>query len=92
KKALKLDPSYVDAHVNLGNLYLARGQYQMAITQYNTALKLDSKMIQAYYNLAITYVKTKQLNKAVEVLKDGLKTNPNTGELKKFLEELSAGS
>jgi len=92
KKALKLDPNYVDAHVNLGNLYLAGGQYQMAITQYNTALKLDPKMIQAYYNLAITYVKTKQHYKAVEVLKGGLKTNPKAGELKKFLEELSAGS
>jgi predicted Zn-dependent protease len=46
-------------------------------------------MIQAYYNLAIAYLKTNQPYKAIQILKDGLKTNPNAGELKKLLQDLS---
>jgi tetratricopeptide (TPR) repeat protein len=92
KKALELDPNYVYAQVNLGNIYFEEGKYQMAITQYNTAIKLDPKMIKAYYNLAIAYLKTNQPYKAIKVLKDGLKTNPDAGELKKLLEKLSAES
>jgi predicted Zn-dependent protease len=49
-------------------------------------------MITAYINLAIAYLKTNQPDKAIQVLKDGLKTNPDAGELKKLLEKLSAGS
>jgi tetratricopeptide (TPR) repeat protein len=92
KKALELDPNYVYAHVNLGNIYFEEGKYQMAIAQYNTAIKLDPKMIKAYYNLAIAYLKTNQPYKAMQILKDGLKTNPDAGELKKLLEKLSAES
>jgi tetratricopeptide (TPR) repeat protein len=92
KKALELDPNYVYAHVNLGSIYFEEGKYQMAITQYNTAIEFDPKMIKAYYNLAIVYLKTNQPYKAIKVLKDGLKTNPNAEELKKLLEKLSAES
>jgi tetratricopeptide (TPR) repeat protein len=92
KKALELDPDYVYAHVNLGNLYFESGWFKEAITQYDTAIKLDPKMITAYCNLAIAYLKIDQPYKAIEVLKDGLKTNPNAEELKKLLETLSAES
>jgi tetratricopeptide (TPR) repeat protein len=89
RKALKLDPNYAYTHVNLGNIHFEEGEYQMAITQYNTARKLDPKIIEAYYNLAVTYLKTKQPDQAIEVLKEGLKTNPNAGQLKKLLQDLS---
>jgi tetratricopeptide (TPR) repeat protein len=92
KEAVELDPNYVLAHVNLGNLYLLRGWFNEAITQYGTAIRLDPKRITAYINLAIAYLKTNQPDKAIQVLKDGLKTNPDAGELKKLLEKLSAGS
>lgn len=89
KKAVEFDPNYVLAHVNLGNLYLLRGWFNEAITQYGTAIQLDPKMITAYINLAIAYLKTNQPDKAIQVLKDGLKINPNAGELKKLLQDLS---
>ena len=92
KKALELDPNYAYAHVNLGSLYFERGWFQEAITQYDTAIKLDPKMIKAYRNLAIAYLKTNQPYKAMEVLKNGLKTNPNAEELKKLLQTLSGES
>lgn len=92
KKALELDPNYVYAHINLGNIYFEKGDYQMAIIQYGTALKLDPKRIKAYRNLAITYLKTDQPYKAIEVLQEGLKANPNAKELRELLEGLSAES
>jgi tetratricopeptide (TPR) repeat protein len=92
KKALELDPNYAYAHINLGNIYFEKGEYQMAITQYGTALRLDPKMVKAYRNLAITYLKISQPYRAIKVLQDGLKANPNAGELRELLEELSAES
>jgi tetratricopeptide (TPR) repeat protein len=92
KEALELEPDYAHAHLNLGNVYFEKGKYQMAITQYSTALKLDPTIIKAYRNLAITYLKINQPYKAIGVLKDGLKANPEAGELKKLLYELSAES
>ncbi|MBI4927135.1 MAG: tetratricopeptide repeat protein, partial [Anaerolineae bacterium] len=41
KKALELEPSYVRANLNLGNLYLKQGLTNQALEQYAAAVSLD---------------------------------------------------
>ncbi|MEJ2008782.1 MAG: tetratricopeptide repeat protein [Acidobacteriota bacterium] len=56
KKAVQLDPSYADAHLQLGNLYSQERQYAMAVPEYQRALHLNSNLSDAYYRLGQAYV------------------------------------
>ena len=44
-----------EAHLNLGGLYVERGQFAKAELAYRTALKLEPRFIQGYVNLADLY-------------------------------------
>lgn len=56
KKAITLDDSLADAHVELGDLYSGEHQYQQAIEQYLRALQLDPSISDAHYRLGTNYV------------------------------------
>jgi tetratricopeptide (TPR) repeat protein len=57
-KAIALDDSLVDAHVQLGNLYADEHNYSQSIPQYLRALALDPKVSDAHYRLGTDYVHT----------------------------------
>ena len=57
KRALELDPSFVDAHLGLGEVYEDKGLYKEAIGEYGKAVDLDGKNPGALYNLAAVYEK-----------------------------------
>ena len=44
---LKLDPTYVDAHFNLGIAYQDKGQYSASLKCYDNTCLLDSDFIEA---------------------------------------------
>jgi tetratricopeptide (TPR) repeat protein len=50
KEALALDESFEQAHINLGNIFFATGQYSEAITSYNRAIEIDPDSVLAYFN------------------------------------------
>ena len=52
RKALHLQPTYVQAHSNIGNVYDAIGDYTNAIDCYKKAIQLDPNYAQAYANLS----------------------------------------
>jgi tetratricopeptide (TPR) repeat protein len=56
KKAIALDDSLADAHVQLGNLYSDQHQYDKSIPQYERALALDPNLSDAHYRLGTNYV------------------------------------
>jgi tetratricopeptide (TPR) repeat protein len=56
KSAIRLDPSFAQAHVNLGNLYSQQRKYAEAVPEYQEALKLDAKLADAHYHLGQVYV------------------------------------
>jgi tetratricopeptide (TPR) repeat protein len=56
KKAISLDDSLAEAHVQLGNLYADRHNYQDSIPQYERALALNPDLSDAHYRLATEYV------------------------------------
>ena len=57
KKAVELDPRYVDARMGLAEVYEDKGLYQEAIGEYKKVVELDAKNTGALYNLALVYEK-----------------------------------
>lgn len=69
KQAIERDSLYLDAHNNLGNLYLQLKQPQKALKQFNKVKQLDKNFGSSYYNSGKVYLE--QLNeydKAIEEL------------------------
>jgi len=56
KKAIALDPSSADEHLQLGNLYSQRRQYAEAVPEYQEALKLSPNVPDGHFRLGQAYV------------------------------------
>lgn len=76
KKALKLNPYYKEAYLNLGKAYQAKQLFEEAISQYKKAIKLDKKYVPAYINLALCYENQNLLTKAEINLKKAIELDP----------------
>lgn len=64
KKAIALDGSLAEAHLQLGNLYADQHEYQKSIPEYQRALSLDPSLSDAHYRLATDYVHVGQKDQA----------------------------
>lgn len=51
KKALEIDPNYVDAHFRLGRCYTKKGMHQEAVKEFQAVLALDSDYLAAQREL-----------------------------------------
>jgi tetratricopeptide (TPR) repeat protein len=66
EKAIALDEKLPEAHVQLGNLYADRKQYEKSIPEYTRALELNPNLPDAHYRLGQGYVHLGQKDKAQE--------------------------
>ncbi len=57
KKAIDLDPAYLDARMGLAEVYEDKGLYKEAIDEYRKVVDADAKNTGALYNLALVYEK-----------------------------------
>jgi tetratricopeptide (TPR) repeat protein len=57
KKAIDLDPGYLDARMGLAEVYEDKGLYKEAIEEYRRVVEADTKNTGALYNLALVYEK-----------------------------------
>jgi tetratricopeptide (TPR) repeat protein/TolB-like protein len=57
KKAIDLDPVFVDARMGLGEVYEDKGLYAEAAEEYKKVVDLDPKHTGALYNVALVYEK-----------------------------------
>ncbi|MEW6096891.1 MAG: tetratricopeptide repeat protein [bacterium] len=80
KEALKLNPYYKEAYLNLGKAYQSKQLFKDAISQYKKAIKLDRKYVDAYINLGICYEKQNLLTKAKTNLEKAIELNPVNAE------------
>jgi Tfp pilus assembly protein PilF len=78
KRALQIRPTFSEAKVNLGNLYLDEGRLDEAIAQYQQALNdmLYATPYIAETNLGWAYFKKGNSAQAIEHLKAAVTTNP----------------
>jgi tetratricopeptide (TPR) repeat protein len=54
-EAIRLDPKYVPAYVNRGNIYKSKGDCDKAIADYNESIRLDPNHVPAYINRGLAY-------------------------------------
>lgn len=57
KKAIELDPQFLEARMGLGEVYEDKGLYDDAIREYRQVVELDPQHTGALYNLALVYEK-----------------------------------
>lgn len=57
KKAIELDPAFVDARMGLAEVFEDKGLYQDAIGEYRRVVEQDPRHTGALYNLALVYEK-----------------------------------
>jgi len=66
-KAIKSDPKSVQAHFQLGQLYVKQKEFTRAIGVYQSVAKLDPQFPETYFNLAYIYAVKKEYAKAEEM-------------------------
>jgi tetratricopeptide (TPR) repeat protein len=91
KRAVKLDPSFVPAYLNLGNTYMNLGEVDQAIIAYSTAIKVEPgwESSIAYLNLGAVYANVKQdYVKAVQYLQKYVDLNPHSHEAYKLEDQI----
>lgn len=69
KKAISLEPSLAEAHLQLGNLYSDQRRFADAIPEYLRARELNPDLADAHYRLAQAYVHTGRKDLAEEEFK-----------------------
>jgi len=55
-QAIRLDPIFIEAHHNVGLLYMRRNEYAKAVDAFAEVLRQDPKHISANLNLAKIYI------------------------------------
>jgi tetratricopeptide (TPR) repeat protein len=78
EKAVKLHPSFIEAHLLLGTAYLDNNQLEKAERELRRTLELDPKAAPAYFALGEAYRKLKKNDEAEQALREGLKLEPRS--------------
>ncbi|MFC1657873.1 protein O-mannosyl-transferase family [Candidatus Omnitrophota bacterium] len=91
KKALRLDPEYSLAYVNLGNAYMNQGSTEEGIAMYKKAIQINPGIESsiAYLNLGAIYTNIKgDYRLAVEYLQKFVGLNPDSEESKMIEQQI----
>lgn len=73
-----LNADYPASHINLGNLYLERGEYDRAAASYKKAIEIEPAFIPGYINLADVYRLQNQDEKGRSILLHTLDIAPES--------------
>jgi len=68
ESALRLKPGLYEAHLELGNLYVARNENEKAVSQFLEAIRLNPESEMAHYRLGQTYRNLNRLELAQQEL------------------------
>ncbi len=85
---IKENPKKASAYTNLGYLKLLQGKGNEALANYNKALALEPDSESALLNLAGYYVSVNNKPKAIELIKQILKKNPQNQQAQQGLKQL----
>jgi serine/threonine protein kinase/Tfp pilus assembly protein PilF len=76
-KAIKSDPKSVQAHFQLGHLYVKQKEFTKAIGVYQSVAELDPQFSETYFNLAFIYAVKKEYAKAEEMYRRVVELAPS---------------
>lgn len=77
KVAIHLHPTDANLHYNLGNLYVASKQVELASNAYKMAIDLNPKLSKAYYNLGLLEADKANNTQAKQYFQTYLNLEPN---------------
>ena len=77
EKAVHIDPSYRDAHCNLGVEYARAGRMTDARTEFQKALDIGPPAAPIYANLALTLIAAGEMHQAQDLARKALELNPD---------------
>jgi arylsulfatase A-like enzyme/Flp pilus assembly protein TadD len=77
ERAVRAQPEFAAAHVNLGNVYLKTGQPGAALREYETALALGYDSVTLRTNLGVAYAQSGRLAEAREAWTRALEMGPD---------------
>ena len=77
EQAISINPKFIFAHNNLGNVFKDLGKFDEALSQYQHSIKLNPNYAEAYYNQGLVYKKIHQYNEAIKSFQYALKIKPD---------------
>lgn len=78
--ALSLNPDNVDAHNNLGNVYVTLGDATRAAMHYQSALAIDPSYVEAHNNLGNILMRSGRVKQALEHYQEAAARRPELPE------------
>ena len=81
KKAIEIDPNYLESYINIGLLYNKEGDTKKAISYFEKAIAVDPDFTKAHYNLGVIYAKKGKLDKAISEFKRCISIDPDYAEV-----------
>jgi tetratricopeptide (TPR) repeat protein len=75
-QAIRIEPIFVEAHNNLGLIYMTRKEYDKAIDSFVEVLRLDPKLVSAHLNLASIYIAEGKRDLARQHVSAALQVSP----------------
>jgi tetratricopeptide (TPR) repeat protein len=94
-KALKIDPNYPNAIINIGVVYVNQGKYDDGMKQYNRAIEIgseDSRVMSVMYEnrSRLYYYVYKKYNLALQDCETALRLNQNSTSAINFSETMNS--
>src|SRR5215831_10730016 len=69
----------VIAYNNRGNAYSTKGEYDLAVQDYDQSIKLNPNYAQAFNNRGVAYQKKGEYDRAIEDFDESIKLKPTLG-------------
>jgi Flp pilus assembly protein TadD len=88
RRALELDPYYVDAHNNLGKILLNAGQLTEAETEFRQAMQIQPTDFTAHENLGVALLQQNHLDEAIVEFRKAAQSKPDDPEPHKNLADI----
>ena len=77
KKAITIEPNYLDAYYNLGFALREQGNLEKAVENFNKVISLNPNYVDAYNNMAVTLEKQGKLEEALNAYKKAIAIKPD---------------
>jgi tetratricopeptide (TPR) repeat protein len=90
QKALQIDPTFVQAHNNLGASYIQLNQYESAVTEFRKAIELNTKMQEPYRNLGLGLFLLRRYPEAELAARQAMQLDPGRGQARYTLGRILA--